>query len=156
MKISKKLNDFVYFTFPFISGLKKLLHFLHFKLRITLVVYNMSYLYYFESLVNEKFSNLKLNFFIITGFICNNKYVKQVVLGNHSWISPTLQTRWGLDFCLFSKEIGEDTFSPKKGRGWKNSGGILLRESNLCLLLIFVFINPRNITIQGIYKSNKL
>ena len=36
MKTSKKSNDFVYFPFPFINGLKKLLFFLHFKLMITL------------------------------------------------------------------------------------------------------------------------
>ena len=38
MKISKKFNDFVYFIFPLINGLKKLLHFLHFKFMITLLV----------------------------------------------------------------------------------------------------------------------
>ena len=32
---------------------------------------------------------------------------------------------------------------------------MLLRESNLWLLLVFVFTNPRNITIQGICNSNK-
>ena len=41
-------------------------------------------MFFFESLVNDKFSNLKLNVFLITGFICSNKYVKQVVLINHS------------------------------------------------------------------------
>ena len=50
--------------------------------------------YFFGSLVNGTFSNLKLNVFIITGFICNNKYVKQLVLIKHSWISPTLQRGW--------------------------------------------------------------
>ena len=38
MKISKKFNDFVYFTFSFINDLKKLLHFLHFKLTKNLLV----------------------------------------------------------------------------------------------------------------------
>ena len=38
---------------------------------------------------------------------------------------------------------------------WWSSRGRLLRESNLCLLLAFVLINPRNITIQGIYNSRK-
>ena len=56
------------------------------------------------SVVNDTFSNLKLNFFIITGFIFSNKYVKQLVFINHSWISPTLQRGWGLEFCLFSKK----------------------------------------------------
>ena len=27
--------------------------------------------------------------------------------------------------------------------------------SNLCFLLVFVFVNPRNIIIQGVYKSIK-
>ena len=40
-------------------------------------------------------------------------------------------------------------------RGWENSRRRLPRERNLWLLLIFVFINTRNITIQGVYKSNK-
>ena len=43
----KKFNDFVYFTFPFIYCLKKLLHFLHFNLMINLLVHNMSYYYFF-------------------------------------------------------------------------------------------------------------
>ena len=42
MKISKKFNNFAYLTFLFINGLKKLF-FLHFKLMITLLAYNMSY-----------------------------------------------------------------------------------------------------------------
>ena len=37
MKISKTFNDFVYFTLTFINGLTKLLHFIYFKLTITLV-----------------------------------------------------------------------------------------------------------------------
>ena len=38
MKISKQFNDIVYFLFPCINGVKKLLNFLHFKLMIALVV----------------------------------------------------------------------------------------------------------------------
>ena len=34
----------------------------------------------FGCLVNDTFSNLKLNVFIITGIICSNNYVKQLVL----------------------------------------------------------------------------
>ena len=37
MKISKKFNDFIYFTFSFINSLKKLLHF-HFRFMITSLV----------------------------------------------------------------------------------------------------------------------
>ena len=69
-------------------------------------------------------------------WICiSNKYVKQVVLINHSWISPTLQKGWELEFCLFFKKWGRVHFSPKKGEvgkiveEWR-----LLRENNLCLL----------------------
>ena len=68
---------------------------------------------FFGSLVNATFSNLKMNIFIITSFICSNKYVKQLVLINHSCISPTLQREWGLEFCLFSKRWGRVHFSPK-------------------------------------------
>ena len=74
MKISKKFNDFVYFTFPFINGL----------------------------------------------------------IASSS---------------VFSRKNGGGYTFPKKWRGWENRGGSLLTESNLCLLLIFVFVNPRNITI---------
>ena len=114
MKINKEFNDFVYFMFPFTDGFKKLLHFLHFKLMVTLLVTCLTINIIFESFVNDTFSNLKLYVFIITGFICSNKYVKQVVLINHSWISPTLQMRTGVLFIL--QKIEEGTFSPKKGK----------------------------------------
>ena len=61
--------------------------------------------------------------------------MKQVVLINHSWISPTLQKEWGLEFCLFFKKWVRVQFAPKKGEvsiiveKWR-----LLRENNLCLL----------------------
>ena len=76
---------------------------------ITLLVTCLIINIFFGSLVNDTFSNLKLNVFIITGFICKNKYVKQVVL----MISPTLQRGLGLEFCLFSTKWVH--FSPKKG-----------------------------------------
>ena len=102
MKIRKNTNVFLYFIFPFINGLKKLFYFLHFKLLITLLVTCLIINIFFESLRNDTFSNLKLNVFIIIFIIiCNNKYLKQVVLINHSWISLTLQRGWG--------------FFPKKG-----------------------------------------
>ena len=69
---------------------------------------------FFGSLLNATFSDLKVNIFIITSFICSNKYVKQLVLINHSCISPTLQREWGLEFYLFSKKWGRIYFSPKK------------------------------------------
>ena len=68
MKISKKFNHFVYF-----------------------IIIN-----FFGSLVNTTFSNLKVNIFIINSFICTNKCVKQLVLINHSCISPRLQREWRL------------------------------------------------------------
>ena len=87
----------------------------------------------------------------------SNKYVKKVVLINHSWIFPTLQKGWELELCLFFKKWGKVHFSPKKGEvgkiveEWR-----LLRANNLCLLAdhcVYKFkkhYNPRHI-----YKSNK-
>ena len=43
----------------------------------------------------------------------STKYVKQVVLINHSWISPTLQNKWGLVFCFFSEKWGSVHFPQK-------------------------------------------
>ena len=65
----------------------------------------------------------------------SNKYVKQVVLINHSWTSPILQQGWELELCLFFKKWGRLHFSPKK----REVGKIieewrLLKENNLCLL----------------------
>ena len=70
----------------------------HFSILYVLLIY------FFGSFVNDKFSNLKLNVFIITSIISSNKYLKQVVLINHIWITPTLQRRWGLEFCLLFKK----------------------------------------------------
>ena len=70
--------------------------------------------FFFGSLVNATFSDLKVNIFVITSFICSNKYVKQLVLINHSCICPTLQRKLELAFCLFSKKWGRLHFSPKK------------------------------------------
>ena len=69
MKISKKFNDFVNFIFPFINGLKMLLHFPQLKMMIILLVTCPIVNTIFGSLVNDKFSNLKLNVFIITDSI---------------------------------------------------------------------------------------
>ena len=71
---------------------------------------------FFGSLLNDTFSNLKLNVFIITGFVCSNKYMKQIVLINHSWISPTSQRKWTPKFCLFSKNGGDSFFFQNKER----------------------------------------
>ena len=69
---------------------------------------------------NSKFSQwhiLKFEIvFIITGFICSNKEVKQVVLMNQSWSPP--QRGRGLRFCLFSKNIGRGKFFPQKRSGY--------------------------------------
>ena len=82
---------------------------------ITLLVTGLIINIFFGSLVNDKFSDLKLNIFIITGFICSKKYVKQVALINHSWISPILQRGLGLEFYLFSKK-------------WGNGGGYIFLQ----------------------------
>ena len=95
---------FLYFIFLFINDLKKLLHFLHFKLMITLLVTYLIIDILFGSLVNDTFSNVKLNVFIITDCICINKYVKKVILINHNWISPIFQRGWGLEYCLLFKK----------------------------------------------------
>ena len=114
----------------------------------SLYCYHVLSLMFFGSLMNDIFSNLKVIIFIITGFVCSNKYVKQVVLINYSWISPT-----GIRVLFFLRKMGRVRFRPKKGSGWWNSSGRFLRESNLWSLLIFVFRNIRNITIQGTYRS---
>ena len=54
---------------------------------------------------------------IITGFICSNNYVKQNVLINHGWISPTLQ-RLEIGVPFNFQKMGEGTFFSKKGRVW--------------------------------------
>ena len=69
---------------------------------------------FFVSLVDETLLSFKSNAFIITGSIFSNEYVKQVVLINHSWVSPALQKGWGLEFCLFFKKWGRVDFFQKK------------------------------------------
>ena len=77
-------------------------------LLVTWVINNL-----FLGIINDLFSNLKLIIFIITGFICSNKDVKQVDLINHSWFSPISQRRWELEPYLFSKKMWG--FLRKKG-----------------------------------------
>ena len=45
-------------------------------------------------------------FLLLLDLFLGNKYAKQVVLINHSWISPTLQKGWELGFRLFFKNWG--------------------------------------------------
>ena len=60
----------------------------------------------------------------------------------------------GIGVLFVLQKMGECTFFSEKGKVGKIAEeGFILRATYL--LLIFVFINPRNITIQGIYKSNK-
>ena len=60
----------------------------------------------------------------------------ELVLINHSWIFPTLQ--WGLGWgSIFQKNRGLNFPSKKEP----------LRECNLLLLFIFVFVNLRNIAM---------
>ena len=100
---------------------------------------------------------LYLDIFSYCWISISNKYVKQVVLINHSWISPTLQKGWELEFCLFFKKWGRVYFSPKKGEvgkiveEWR-----LLRENNLCLLAtLCVYKSKKHYNPRYIYKSNK-
>ena len=58
---------------------------------------------------------MRLNVFIITGSIFSNKYVKYVVLINHSWISPTLQKGMETGVLFILQKIGEGRFLSKKG-----------------------------------------
>ena len=97
-------------------------------------------LIFFGNLVNETFSNLKFNVFIITGSIFNNKYVKQVVYKREGdWSS------------VYSSKYGEGTFFSKKRKGWQNSGVMKAAEGEkFTFRFSSLFINPRNITIQGI------
>ena len=84
--------------------------------------------------------------------IISNKYVKQVVLINHNWITPTLQKGWELEFCLFFKKWGRVYFSPKKRKvdiivgEWR-----LLRKNNLCLLAGLCVYKSKKHYIPGIY-----
>ena len=103
MQISKKLTGFVYFIFPFMNSLKNVLHFLYSKLMIALSVTCLIINNFFRKLENGKFSNLKLDVYIIIFIICS-KYERQLVLINHSLLSSTKQGGWGLEFCLFSKK----------------------------------------------------
>ena len=101
---------------------------------INLLVYDLSI--FSGNLVNDKFSNLKLNIF------CSDKYGKQVVLINYSWISPTLQElEIGVLFIL--QKTGECTFPSKKEQAGKIMEGFLGRVT--CLLLILVFINKKTL-----------
>ena len=74
-----------------------------------------------------KHSNFKFNVFIITGSIFSNKYVKQVVLINDSWISPTLQKGWDWSFVYSSKNEGGSISLKTRGR-LLNSRGIKVAE----------------------------
>ena len=54
---------------------------------------------------------------------------------------------------LILQKIEEGTFFPKNGKVGKIEGEVAQGEQ-LMFVANFVLINPRNITIQGIYKSN--
>ena len=78
--------------------------------------------------------------------------MKQVVL--IELYLPHVTKEMSIGVLLILQKLGEGRFFPKKERVGKKSRG-KFRDINLCLMLIFVFINPRNITIQGIYNSSK-
>ena len=94
-------------------------------------------------------------FILLNQYWISNKYVKQIILINLNWISPTLQKGWELEFCLFFKKWRRVHFSPKKGEAGKIvEEWRLLRENNLCLLAnLCVYkskkhYNPRYIYIK--------
>ena len=66
-------------------------------------IFLLNFEYLFRRLVNETYSNLKFNVFVITGSLFSNKYWKQVVLINHSWISPTYKRDGDWSFAYSSK-----------------------------------------------------
>ena len=84
----------------------------------------------------------------------SNKYVKQVVLNNHSWISPILQQRWELELCLFFKKWGRVHFSKKGEVGNIIEEWRLLKENILCLLADLCVYKSKKHPMY-IYKSNK-
>ena len=88
--------------------------------------YSRSYLLIL-SLVNDTFSDVKLNVPIITGFICSSYFTK------------AMETR----VLFILQKVGKSTiFVQKRQRGWLNSRGRLLREGNLCVY------KSKNITIK--------
>ena len=114
-----------------------------------------SYLPYFFGACNPPV--LYQDVFSYCGISIINKYVKQAVLINHSWIYPNLQKRWELEFCLFFKKWGRVHFSLKKGEvgkiveEWR-----LLRDNNLCLLAnLSAYKSKKHYNSRYIYKSNK-
>ena len=77
--------------------------------------------------MNETLSNFKFNVFIITRSVFSNKYVKQIILINQNWISPTLQRDGDWSF-VYSAKNGEGCISPKKRGRLLNSRGIKVAE----------------------------
>ena len=109
----------------------------------------LTYLSYFFWACNPRCHTQTLSYYWIS---ISNKYVKQVVLINDSWISPTLLKEWGLEFYLFFKKWSEGAIFHKRERlvKYEKNEGCWGRITYV-YLLIFLFINPRNITIPGIY-----
>ena len=77
--------------------------------------------------MNESLSTFKFNVFIITRSVFSNKYVKQIILINQSWISPTLQKDGDWSF-VYSSKNGEGYISLKKKGRLLNSRGIKVAE----------------------------
>ena len=65
--------------------------------------------------------------------------MKQVVLSNESWISLTLPKRNGGHSSVYSQKKNRGASPHQKGRGYC--------ERTNDLLLIIVFVNPKNIKI---------
>ena len=82
--------------------------------------------------------------------------MKQVVLINHSWISPTKRVETGVLFNL--QKMGEGTFFCKKGEVGKIvEEWSLLRQNNLCLPAnLFVYISKKHYIPRYIYIHIKV
>ena len=68
---------------------------------------------FFQNLVNDTFLNLQS---VFTRFISSTKQVKQVVLINHSWVSPYFSKGLGLSILQQKKGVCDNFIYPKKKR----------------------------------------
>ena len=95
--VVEKLVEFYVFFFLLLKVWISRYIFFHFELIIVLNV---------RSLVNDKFSNLILNVFVIIGFISSNKKVKQIALINHRWISLNFTKGMGVEVLVILQNMG--------------------------------------------------
>ena len=104
------------------------------KVKKKLISYLPTYLSYIFGACNHQCC-IQTYFHTVESVLVINMWNKYIVFINHSWISPTLQKGWELEFCLFFKKCARLHFSPKKGEvGKVVEEWRLLRENNWCLL----------------------